>query len=137
MQKKTININGNNISDIDGFYDEIERVLTKNLGWRIGHNLDAFEDILYGTGYGVFEVGDSLKLVWENCSKSKIDLGYEETKKFYESKITDKNIDPENRQYFKEKLEDLLNHNGQTLFDIILEIISERKNIEFECDFKL
>ena len=63
MQKQIITINGNNFSDLNGFYDEIERVLTKNLGWRIGRNLDAFEDILYGTGYGVFEVTDSIKLV--------------------------------------------------------------------------
>lgn len=137
MHLKTININGNNFSDIDGFYNEVERVFTKDLGWRIGRNLDAFEDILYGTGYGVFEVGESIKLIWENCSKSKIDLGFEETKKFYETKIINKNIAPENRQYFKEKLEDLLNYNGQTFFDIILEIISERKNIEFEIDTEL
>lgn len=91
MQKQIITINGNNFSDLNGFYDEIERVLTKNLGWRIGRNLDAFEDILYGTGYGAFEVTDSIKLVWENFSKSQVDLGLEETRKYYERIIS--NID--------------------------------------------
>ncbi len=132
MQKQMITINGNNFSDLNGFYDEIERVLTKNLGWRIGRNLDAFEDILYGTGYGVFEVTDSIKLVWENFSKSQVDLGLEETRKYYESIISNIDMEPENRSYFKEKFKELNLKKGKTLCEIIVEIISERKNIEFE-----
>ena len=132
MQKQMITINGNNFSDLNGFYDEIERVLTKNLGWRIGRNLDAFEDILYGTGYGAFEVTDSIKLVWENFSKSQVDLGLEETRKYYESIISNIDMEPENRSYFKEKFKELNLKKGKTLCEIIVEIISERKNIEFE-----
>ncbi len=132
MQKQMITINGNNFSDLNGFYDEIERVLTKNLGWRIGRNLDAFEDILYGTGYGVFEVTDSIKLVWENFSKSQVDLGLEETRKYYESIISNIDMEPENRSYFKEKFKELNLKKGKTLCEIIVEIISEKKNIEFE-----
>lgn len=132
MQKQIITINGNNFSDLNGFYDEIERVLTKNLGWRIGRNLDAFEDILYGTGYGAFEVTDSIKLVWENFSKSQVDLGLEETRKYYERKIANSDMGPENRSYFKEKLKELNLKKGKTLCEIIVEIISERENIEFE-----
>lgn len=132
MQKQIITINGKNFSDLAGFYDEIERVLTKNLGWRIGRNLDAFEDILYGTGYGVFEVTDSIKLVWENYSKSQVDLGLEETRKYYERIIANSDMEPENRSYFKEKLKELNLKKRKTLCEIIVEIISERKNIEFE-----
>lgn len=134
MQKQIITINGKNFSDLAGFYDEIERVLTKNLGWRIGRNLDAFEDILYGTGYGVFEVTDTIKLVWENFSKSQQDLGLEETRTYYDRKISNKNFEPDNRSYFKEKLKELNLKKGKTLCEIIVEIISERKNIEFEVN---
>lgn len=109
-------------------------MLTKNLGWRIGRNLDAFEDILYGTGYGAFEVTDFIKLVWENFSKSQVDLGLEETRKYYESIISNIDMEPENSSYFKEKLEELNLKKGKTLCEIIVEIISERKNIEFEVN---
>lgn len=57
-------------------------------------------------------------------------LGLEATKKWYDRKIAENKI--ENQQFFKDKLKALTGNNGQTLFDIILEIISEQKHIEFE-----
>jgi RNAse (barnase) inhibitor barstar len=103
--------------------------LTKDLGWDTGHNLDAFNDLLRG-GFGVYEYKEPIKLTWKNISKSKADLGLEATKKWYERKITESKI--ENQQFFKEKLKELTENNGQTLFDIIIKIISEHKHIEFE-----
>ena len=129
MNKQIITINGNNFSDLESFYDEIDRVLTKDLDWETGHNLDAFNDLLRG-GFGIYEYEEPIKLTWENISKSKSDLGLEATKKWYERKISEnKTI---NQQFFKDKLKELTENNGQTLFDIILEIISEHKHIEFE-----
>jgi len=129
MEKQTIIINGDNFSDLESFYDEIDRVLTKDLDWQTGHNLDAFNDLLRG-GFGVYEYKESIKLAWKNISKSKADLGLEATKKWYDRKIAENKI--ENQQFFKDKLKALTGNNGQTLFDIILEIISEQKHIEFE-----
>ena len=129
MDKQTIIINGDNFSDLESFYNEIDRVLTKDLDWDTGHNLDAFNDLLRG-GFGVYEYEEPIKLTWKNISKSKADLGLEATKKWYERKITANKI--ENQQYFKDKLKELTDKNGQTLFDIIIEIISEHKHIEFE-----
>ena len=37
-----------------GFYDEVEQVFTCGLDWKIGRNLDAFNDILRG-GFGRHE----------------------------------------------------------------------------------
>ena len=54
------------------------------------------------------------------------------TKRWYENKIIENN--GVNLQYFKEKLKELTENNGQTLFDIILEIISEHKHIEFKTE---
>jgi RNAse (barnase) inhibitor barstar len=119
MNKKTVIINGDNFSNLEGFYDEIDCVLTNNLDWQTGHNLDAFNDLLRG-GFGVHDYGEPIKLIWKNISKSKLDLGFVETKKWYESKI------------FDDKLKMITEQDGQTLFKIILEIISNQENIEFQ-----
>ena len=46
---KTFTIDGNNFSDLEGFYDEIDKILTKDLEWKTGHNLDAYNDFLVMT----------------------------------------------------------------------------------------
>ena len=76
MRQITVTINGDNLYDLESFYDEIDRVLTKDLGVKTGHNLDAFNDILCGD-FGVFSNNETLKLIWTNFSKSKKDLGDE------------------------------------------------------------
>lgn len=76
MNKKTITINGDNFSDLETFYNEIDTVLTNDLNWMTGHNLDAFNDILRG-GFGVYEYGEPVKLVWSNFTKSTKTLGPE------------------------------------------------------------
>jgi RNAse (barnase) inhibitor barstar len=131
MDKQTIIINGDNFSDLESFYDEIDRVFTKDLGWDTGHNLDAFNDLLRG-GFGVYEYEEPIILIWKNISKSKTDLGLESTKKWYERKITESKV--ENQQFFKDKLKELNESNGQTLLDTIFEIISEHKQIEFKTE---
>ena len=74
MSKQTIKINGDNFSDLETFYDEIEKVLTKNLNAKTGRNLDAFNDLLRG-GFGVYDYEEPVKLIWTNFSKSKQTLG--------------------------------------------------------------
>jgi RNAse (barnase) inhibitor barstar len=63
-------IDGANFSTIDGFYDEISRVLIPGATW--GRNLDAFNDILWG-GFGTPE--DGFVLVWNNHHLSRDRLG--------------------------------------------------------------
>lgn len=67
-------LDGNNFNDINGFYDEIDKLLTKDLSWKTGHNLDAFNDLLRG-GFNVFEFGEPITIRWINYNKSKKDLG--------------------------------------------------------------
>lgn len=67
-------IDGNNFEDLEGFYCEIDKLLTKDLEWKTGHNLDAFNDLLRG-GFGVHEFGQSIVIKWINYDKSKKDLG--------------------------------------------------------------
>lgn len=74
MNKKTIYINGNNFTDLEGFYTEADRVLTRNLGWQTGHNPDALNDLLRG-GFGVYEYEEPVTIVWENFDQSVAALG--------------------------------------------------------------
>ena len=74
MTRQEIIIEGKNFSDLGSFYDEIDRVLTKDLDWKTGHNLDGFNDLLRG-GFGVYEYEEPIRLTWKNAAKSKNDLG--------------------------------------------------------------
>lgn len=85
-------INGQNFTDLKGFYDEIDRVLTKNLDWQTGHNLNAFNDLLCG-GFGVFEYDEPVKIIWTNFFHSKENLGNKLTKTLIEIIKSHKHID--------------------------------------------
>ena len=74
MDKKTIIIEGGRFKDLEGFFNEIDRVLTKDLSWRTGHNMNAFNDLLWG-GFGVHDYEEPIKLIWENSSKSSKAIG--------------------------------------------------------------
>ena len=67
-------LNGNRFDDLEGFYNEIDRLLTKGLTWRTGHNLDAFNDLLRG-GFGVHEYGEPVRIKWLHYARSKEKLG--------------------------------------------------------------
>ena len=123
---KTLILNGNRFSDLPSFYEEANLLFTKNLDWKLGHSLDSLHDILYG-GFGVFEPKEEIVLIWENHEKSKKDLGMETSKDFYESKI--KRGYPFSLPLNKERLDRLLSGEGQTLYDIIIEIINDHKYI--------
>ena len=99
MNNKVFIFNGNNFHTLEGFYDEVERVLTKDLDWKIGRNLNAFNDVLWG-GFGAFEYEEPIHIIWEHSDKSKSDLAY-----------------PANKR------------EGQTVFEIIIEIIKDHKHI--------
>lgn len=123
---KQIEIDGNAITDIASFYEEINRVLMAGESWRIGQSLDAFDDLLYG-GYGALQEAESVELVWRHVDHSRKALGYQTTRAYYLDKL--KPASPYNKNLFKEKLEALDNGNGETYFDIILSILAEHPSI--------
>lgn len=127
MYRKEIIINGNNFGNADGFRNEINRVLTKDLTWRKWHNLNAFNDFLRG-GFGVHEYGEPITIIWEHSSKSKNDLGYNVTIKYYENMLT--RCHPTNINKVHALLENAKHKKGDTLFDIIIQIIKEHDEIE-------
>lgn len=76
--KKIFILDGNDFDDLEGFYREIDRLLTRNLTWQTGHNLDALLDLLRG-GFGVHEYGEPILIKWKHFDKSKADLGAQAT----------------------------------------------------------
>jgi hypothetical protein len=115
-------INGSRFSDLSGFYEEVSQVLMKDEDWKVG-TLDGFDDILYG-----FEG----EIIWKDSQKSREDLGLEVTKKFYEDKI--RQGKPFNILLAQQKLDDLIAGNGQTLYEILIEILESQKNITLVLD---
>lgn len=75
---RTTEINGNKFSNQKGFYREVEHKMTSGLNWKIGRNLNAFNDILYG-GFGVHGVDEKYILKWHRSEKSKLELKYFDT----------------------------------------------------------
>jgi RNAse (barnase) inhibitor barstar len=71
--KKRLEIDGAHFSNLDGFYDEVSKILEPDIFW--GRNLNAFNDILRG-GFGTPEGG--FVLVWKNHKVSERLPFYEE-----------------------------------------------------------
>lgn len=69
---KTFVIDGEKFNDIEGFYDEVVKILAP--GFKdFGRNYDAFDDILYG-GEDSFDFEEKINLIWKNCEKSMREL---------------------------------------------------------------
>lgn len=120
--KKMTVINGSHFSDLEGFYEEVCLLFMKDENWKVG-TLDGFDDILYGV--------DS-DITWIDSQKSKEDLGFDLTKEFYENKI--RIGKPFNMELIQNKLTDLVAGKGQTLFEILVEIIESHQNIRLILD---
>jgi len=120
--KKMTVINGSHFSNMEGFYEEVSRLFMKDEDWKVG-TLDGFDDILYGV---------ETDITWKDSLKSKGDLGVDLTKEFYENKI--RQGKPFNVELIQQKLDELINKNGQTLFEILIEIIESHKNITLILD---
>ena len=129
---KQIVIDGNNFSDEEGFYDEINRLLTRDLTWKTGHNPAAFNDLLRG-GFGFHEYGEELEIKWINADKSRKDLGYDETVRFWEQRLA--TCHPSNRETVQKRIEDAKNHSGETLFDLFVSIILD--NEDHNCKLEI
>lgn len=123
---KSFIIDGNSISNISDFYNEINRLLMKNEDWQLGESLDALDDALYG-GYGELIGIDSPHFIWSNSENSRAALGIDVTRAYYLNKINQ----PEyfNVKLFQEKLKKLEEGTGETYFEILLDIFKSHQNI--------
>lgn len=124
-------LDGNKFETLAGFYDEVEHKMTKGLDWKIGRNLDAFNDVLRG-GFGIHEHEEPIVIRWINSEKSRSDLGKNETVKYTEQML--QNCHPDNIPWIKEELENLKNDEGTLLFDIIVEITRGHEHIQLKLE---
>ena len=120
--KKMTVINGGHFSDLEGFYNEVSELFMNDEDWKVG-TLDGFDDILYGY---------KGEIIWKDSEKSKKDLGFDLTKEFYDNKI--RIGKPFNVKLIQQKLDDLIEGKGQTLFEILVEIIEFHQNIKLVLD---
>ncbi|SRR6266545_188096 len=109
-------IDGARFNDLEGFYDEVSQRLVPGAAW--GRNLDAFNDILRG-GFGT-PVGEWI-LRWQNANLSRERLGYDETMRWLRKKL--RTCHRDNVERVREDLRQAERREGQTLFDILVEII--------------
>ena len=116
--KPTYEIDGSRFSTLEGFYEEITRVLiTPGQFW--GHNLDAFNDILQG-GFGTPDGGFVLR--WVNSDLSRQRLAYPETVRQLERRL--QRCHPESVSHVRQKLEEAKREEGLTVYDWLTEIIA-------------
>ena len=134
QERKIIVIDGSAFDDMPGFYDEVERKFTCGLTWKIGRNLDAFNDVLRG-GFGVHEYGETIAIRWLHAGKSRNDFGYGATVEHYKNVL--ERCHPSNRAIFEKRLDSAKNRIGQTLFEIIVEIITNSGNSGHDCTLEL
>jgi hypothetical protein len=116
MAKAVYEIDGRDFSTLEGFYEVVSWVLIPGAAW--GNNLDAFNDILRG-GFGTPEGGFILR--WKNAAVSRKHLGYPETVRQLERRLT--RCHPSNRRSVGEDLERARQGVGPTVFDWLIEII--------------
>ena len=131
---KNIVIDGDRFSDLEGFYKEIDRLLTKNLTWQPGHGLDAFNDLLRG-GFGVHEPGEELHIKWIHFAKSRQNLGYNATTNYYQEIL--KKCHPTAREMVEKKLQDSKKGKGKTILDKIIDIIQDTDNTGHWCELEI
>jgi RNAse (barnase) inhibitor barstar len=111
-----LTLDGTRFSDLEGFYEEVSKSLIPGASW--GKNLDALNDILRG-GFGTPD--DGFRLRWVNSALSNERLGWPETVLYLEQNLS--RCHPQNVPLVQAKLDAARRHEGQTLFDMLVEII--------------
>ncbi len=114
--KPLLELEGRRIRDLEAFWEEVSRSLIPGAR-RVG-NLDAFNDILRG-GFGTPDGGFVLR--WLNAGLSREALGYAETIRYLEHRVT--RCHPSNVSRVKTEIAAARRGEGPTLFDIVLEIV--------------
>ena len=130
MARRIFIIDGNKFNDIESFYNEIDKLLTKDLNWKTGHNLDAFNDLLRG-GFGVHEYGEPIHFKWINFQRSQEILGNEATIIYLESILSTYHYS--NKEFIHSKINNLRTGTGKTFLDEIIEIILLPSDSGHDC----
>jgi RNAse (barnase) inhibitor barstar len=115
----TLIIDGSRFDDFDGFAREFSSLLDD---WTWNKNLDAFNDILRG-GFGTPEEGFVLR--WLHSDRSRHALGWAATITYLAGVLA--RCHPTNREHVTAKIAAARRQEGQTLFDLLVEIIENHR----------
>ncbi|WP_159681084.1 barstar family protein [Luteimonas sp. 9C] len=126
---RTLTLDGRRIRDLASFYDAINRTFMTGVDWRLGHSLDALDDMLYG-GYGALDGDAPVTLVWTDFERSREALGIETTRAWLQDKLDTPGRYDTAR--IRRDLDALDAGSGPTFFDLVLEILAAHPNITLE-----
>lgn len=118
MQKPVVEIDGLAFESLEGFFDVFG--IAALGGTEYGRNLDAFNDVLRG-GFGTPDGGFVLR--WKNSETSRQRLGFDETVRFIERKLT--TCHPTNVEHVRDDLVRACNGESETLLDVICGILRD------------
>ncbi|UEX19384.1 barstar family protein [Stenotrophomonas sp. SI-NJAU-1] len=121
-----LQIEGTAIVDIPSFHAEINRVFMAGEDWQLGPSLDALDDLLYG-GYGALAGHETATLVWRDIDRSREALGVDATRAWLEDKLRQPGTF--NAGTIGRQLDALQRGEGQTYFDIVMEIFASHPTI--------
>lgn len=124
-----LQINGAAIVDIPSFYAEINRVFMAGEDWQLGPSLDALDDLLYG-GYGALAGHKTATVVWRDIDCSRDALGVEATRAWLQDKLRQPGTF--NTEAIRHQLDALQRGDGQTYFDIVMDIFASHPNINLQ-----
>ncbi len=115
MPKPSVEIDGDAFDDLAGFYVHALAAIGTA---PFGGSLDGFNDVLRG-GMGTPDGGFVLR--WLHSARSREVLGYAATVRHVEAKL--RTCHPANVAHVQADLEAARRAEGQTLFDILVDII--------------
>lgn len=124
----TFRLEGERISDIASFYDEMNRVFMAGESWVLGESLDALDDLLYG-GYGALHGAGPARVVWANSDSARRALGREATIAYYAAKLDRPDVFDVDRA--RSAITELEAGGGRTYADLVLEVFAGHPEIEF------
>ena len=119
-------IEGGNIRDIAGFYEEINRVFMVGESWTLGPSLDALNDMLYG-GYGVLVGMETAIIEWRDMAETRSALGVDATLAFLEERAALRPMF--NGSPVEDQVAALRLGHGKTYFDIVMDVFADHAHL--------
>ncbi len=126
-----LHIEGASINDIASLYAEINRVFMASEHWQLEPSLDALDDLLHG-GYGALAGHGQARVIWRDIAHSKTALGADATGRWLQAKLDAPGRF--NTQAIARQLQALQRGEGQTYFEIVMQIFNSHPNITLVPD---
>lgn len=118
MSQLVLTIDGASVNDLASFIEEFNRIYAPfDVLWK--GNLDAFNDYLVWPD-------QEYVLVWKDSHRSQEKLGYTEMAKWLEERVL--HCHPLNVPHMRERLEAARSGEGQTIFEMLVEIIQSNSD---------